>query len=292
MPASEESRLRPAPYDIERLGIIAGGGKLPLRLIIACEQAGIDVFVVAFEGQTDPAILKGRNHIVTRLGAAGRVINTLKAHEVRDIVMIGSIRRPTLSELRPDMKALGMIARQGMKGLGDDGLLRALKKEFESVGFRFHGVQRFVTDLLADPGILGRHKPNKDAEADIRRAIRVVRALGRLDVGQAAIVQEGIVLGVEGAEGTDELIRRCAAYKRKGQGAVLVKLCKPQQDTDLDLPTVGPDTVNLCAHAGMAGIAVEAGKTLILDPQDVVTLADRNGLFIAALTPEELDRGA
>lgn len=292
MPAAQESSLENAPYDIERLGIIAGGGKLPLRLIIACERAGIDVFIVAFDGQTDLSILKGRNHMITRLGAAGLVMKTLKAHDVRDIVMIGSIRRPTLAEIRPDLKAIGMIARMGMKGVGDDGLLRGLKREFELMGFKLHGVQRFVTDLLADPGVLGRYKPNKDADSDLRRAIKVVRALGALDVGQAAIVQEGIVLGVEGAEGTDELIRRCAAYKRKGQGAVLVKLCKPQQDTDLDLPTIGPDTINLCAHAGMAGVAVEAGKTLILDPQDVAELADKHGIFVLALTPEEIDSGA
>ncbi|MBU0800041.1 MAG: UDP-2,3-diacylglucosamine diphosphatase LpxI, partial [Alphaproteobacteria bacterium] len=259
-------------------------------LIIACEQKGIEVFIVAFDGQTDPAILKGRPHIVTRLGAAGRIINTLKSHAIRDIVMIGSIRRLTFAELRPDMRALGIVMRNGLRarGVGDDGLLRVLRQEFERDGLRFHGVQSFVADLLAEAGILGRHKPDKNDMAQITRGIKVVRALGALDVGQAAILQEGIVLGVEGAEGTDEMIRRCAAYRHKGRGAVLVKLSKPQQDTALDLPTIGPDTVNLCAHAGMAGIVVEAGRSLILDPQDVVALADKNGLFIMALSAAEV----
>ena len=275
--------------DIRRLGIIAGGGKLPLRLIIACEQSGLEIFIVAFEGQTDPAILKGRPHIVTRLGAAGRIMRALKDHEIRDIVMIGAMKRPSLAELRPDMKALGIVLRNGLKrGVGDDGLLRVLRREFEAEGFRFHGVQKFVTDLLAEPGVAGRHKPDKADMTHIRRAAAVARAIGEMDVGQAVVVQEGVILGVEGAEGTDELIRRCAAYKRNGRGPILVKLCKPQQDTALDLPTIGPDTVNLCAHAGMAGIAVEAGRSLILDPGDAAALADRSGLFIVALTPEDM----
>lgn len=284
----------PAPA-IERLGIIAGGGRLPLRLVIACEQAGMDIFIIAFEGQTDPALLKGRAHIVTRVGAVGRVMRTLKERDVRDIVMIGGLRRPSLAELRPDFKALGIVIRNGFlrrRGLGDDALLRVLRGEFERNGFRLHGVQRFVADVLAEPGILGRHKPGARDRDNIRRGVAVVRALGALDVGQGAIVQEGIVLGVEGAEGTDELIRRCAAYRRKGHGGVLVKLCKPQQDVALDLPTIGPDTVDLCAHAGMAGIVIEAGRSLILDPQDVAEMANKHGLFIVALTPEELSRDA
>lgn len=293
MPATEESRVNApaaaAPHDVTKLGIVAGGGRLPLRLIIACEQRGIEIFIVAFEGQTDPAILKGRPHIVTRLGAAGRIMRTLKDHGVRDIVMIGGMRRPSFAELRPDMKALGIVLRNGLKrGVGDDGLLKVLRREFEREGFRFHGVQRFVTDLLAEPGAMGRHKPDKNDMNAIRHGAAVARAIGRLDVGQAVIVQESLVLGVEGAEGTDELIRRCAAYRRKGRGSILVKLCKPQQDTALDLPTIGPDTVNLCAHAGMAGIAIEAGRSLVLDIEDTVAIADRLGLFIVALTPEEL----
>lgn len=292
MPAAEESRVTApaaAPHDITKLGIIAGGGRLPLRLIIACEQRGIEIFIVAFEGQTDPAILKGRPHIVTRLGAAGRIIRSLKDHGVRDIVMIGGMRRPSFAELRPDLKALGIVLRNGLKrGVGDDGLLKVLRREFEREGFRFHGVQRFVTDLLAEPGVMGRHKPDKNDMNAIRLGASVARTIGRLDVGQAVVVQESLVLGVEGAEGTDELVRRCAAYRRRGRGPILVKLCKPQQDTALDLPTIGPDTVNLCAHAGMAGVAIEAGRSLILDMDDVIAIADRLGLFIVALTPEEL----
>lgn len=271
--------------EITRLGVIAGGGNLPARLVTTCERKNIEIFIVAFEGQTDPALLEGRPHIVTRLGAAGRIIATLKNHNINDVVMIGSIRRPSFAELRPDMRALQIVFRNGLlaRGLGDDGLLRVLRREFERDGMRFHGVQKFADDILASPGVWGRHKPNKTDQEQIERGIEVVRALGALDVGQGAIIQEGIVLGVEGVEGTDELIRRCATYKRRGRGAVLVKLCKPQQDRALDLPTIGPDTVRICAAAGMVGIAVEAGRSLVVDPQEMISLADKMGLFVVGL---------
>lgn len=270
---------------IERLGIIAGGGNLPLRLVQACEDQGIKLFIVGFKGQTDPALLAGRAHIMTRLGAAGRVMKTLRRQNIQDVVMIGSIRRPTFAELRPDFQALKIIMRHRLigRGVGDDGLLRLLRTEFERAGLRFHGVQNFVREILAATGVMGRYAPDAFDQEQIMRGVGVVRALGRLDVGQAAIVQEGIVLGVEGVEGTDELIRRCGGYRRKGRGAVLVKLCKPQQDEALDLPTIGPDTVRLCAAMGMTGIAVEAGRSLVLDPQEVTSLADRHGLFVVGL---------
>lgn len=276
MPAAEESRVK-------KLGVIAGGGGLPEKLILACAQEDIDVFIVGFEGQTDPRIFEGRNHMLTRLGAAGQVINTLKTHQIRDIVLIGSIRRPSLAELKPDMRTARFFARLGMRALGDDDLLAALRHELEKEGFRIHGIQKFAANLLAGEGPVGRCKPQGKDRRNIERGIEIVRTLGRLDVGQAAIIQEGVVLGVEAAEGTDELIRRCGTYKRKGHGGVLVKLCKPQQDMDLDLPTIGPQTVELCAASGLAGIVVEAGKSLLLDASETAALADKHKIFVIGI---------
>lgn len=295
MSAAPQSGLAPQTAEtIKRLGIIAGGGKLPLRLVRACEETGIEIFIIAFDGQTDLALLKGRPHIITRLGAPGTIIRALKNHGIRDIVMIGSIRRPTFAELRPDLRALGIVLRNKLlqRGVGDDALLRVLRAEFERDGLRFHGVQRFVSSLLAAPGFMGRHRPDTKDKASINRGLSAARLLGEQDIGQAVIVQEGIVLGVEGVEGTDELIRRCAAYKRKGRAPILIKLCKPQQDTALDLPTIGPDTISLCAHAGMAGIVIMAERTLVLDADDMAALADSKGLFIWVMTAEEISHGA
>ena len=271
---------------MQKLGVIAGGGAIPARLLAACDQVGIEIFVVGFDGQTDRRLMVGRNHIFTRLGAAGQIINTLKSHGIRDLVLIGSIRRPTLSELRPDMRTLKFFMRLGMRALGDDGLLAALRHELQGEGFTIHGVQQFAGDLLAGEGPMGRHKPKRGDRDSVIRALIVARELGRLDVGQAVVVQQGIILGVEGIEGTDELIRRCSAYKREGRGPILVKICKPGQDPDLDLPTIGPETVISAAEAGMAGIVVHAGQSLMLEPDKVTELADRSNLFVVGINPD------
>ncbi len=265
---------------VETLGIIAGGGALPERLLHSCDRRGIIPFVVGFEGQTDPLICKGRNHIWTRIGAAGQIINTLKSHGIRDLVLIGSMRRPSLPELKPDIRTARFFARLGMRALGDDSLLKALREELEAEGFVVHGVQEFARDLLAGEGPIGRHRPRKTDWVDIDRGLEISRMMGALDIGQAVVVQEGIVLGVEAAEGTDELIKRCAGLKRAGRGGVLVKTSKPRQDENLDLPTIGPRTIALCADAGFAGIVIQAGHSLLIDPQEIADAANKHGLFV------------
>ncbi len=280
MSATEEKSLSSR---VRKLAVIAGGGEMPGRLLYACDGAGIEAFVVAFEGQTDPAVLTARSHMLTRLGAAGQIIDTLKNHGIKDIVLIGSIRRPSLTELKPDMRTAQFFAKLGLKALGDDGLLRALKQELAAEGFTVHAVQDFVKDLLMPEGAIGRYKPKKGDQVDIDRGIEVSQELGRFDVGQSVVVQEGLVLGLEAIEGTDSLIRRCKGYKRGGRGGVLVKTCKPQQDRALDLPTIGPDTVRLCAEAELAGIVVQAGAALLLDRQAVAEMADKNKMFVVGV---------
>lgn len=286
MPAFEKKQLEPS---VQRLGVIAGGGHLPLRLVKACEEQGIEVFIVAFEGQTDQFLVHKHQHMWTRVGAAGAILSTLRAHEIIDIVLIGSIRRPSLSELRPDLKTIEFFTRIGLKSLGDSDLLSTLRGLLEEEGFRVHGIHKFATNLLAAEGVLGKVRPAKADWADIRRGVGITQNLGELDIGQAAIVQEGIVLGVEAAEGTDELIRRCKHLKRKGRGGVLVKMCKPQQDRDLDLPTIGPETLRNAVDAGLSGIVVHAGHSLLLDPEEVAKIADKHKLFVVALDPHKTE---
>ncbi len=265
---------------IEKLGIIAGGGALPERLLAACDREGCDSFLIGFEGQTNPALLQGRKHLLTRLGAAGCIINTLKSNGIKDLVFIGSIRRPSLAEMRPDLRAMKFFARLATRALGDNGLLSAMKSELEKEGFHLHGAHHFMQDLLATEGAMGRYAPTHQDHDDITRGLNALRAMGSLDIGQGLVVQEGIILGVEAAEGTDELIRRCGLLKRKGRGPVLVKISKPGQDLDLDMPTIGPDTIIALRDGGFCGLVVEAGSTLILDPARVAELADEAGLFV------------
>lgn len=269
-----------------KLGIIAGGGSIPALLVRHCQEQGRDFFVLAIEGNADKSFFSGDiPHQWIRIGQAGTGFKRLAEEKVQDVVMIGTIRRPSFFDLMPDLRTTAFFAKIGTKALGDDGILRALVKEIESEGMAVKGVHEVMPDILVKSGVLGKHKPDKQALADIERGIEVAAELGKLDVGQAVVVQQGLVLGVEGIEGTDELIRRCGEYKRKGVGGVLVKLRKPQQDMRIDLPTIGTRTVERAHETGLRGIAVHAGNGLIVDETEVIKLADKYGLFVIGVTP-------
>jgi hypothetical protein len=274
--------------DVTKLAIVAGGGDLPRRLLDACEQQNIEVFIVGFENQTDKDIYHGHMHMHTRIGAAGQIIKTLQSHDISDMVIIGDMRRPTLAELKPDMRTAKFFARLGFQAMGDNTILTALRSELEREGFKIHGVHKFVTDLLTEHGTLTKKKPNKDAMANIARGVSVSRLLGEIDVGQSVIVQEGLVLGVEAIEGTNALIERCEDYQRKGSGPILVKLCKTGQDQDLDLPTLGLKTIELAIKHGLSGIAIEAGASLMVDKDACVKMANAAKIFIIGIQPDQL----
>ena len=272
--------------DTRKLGIVAGGGSIPAMLIRHCREQNRPFFVLAIEGNADKTVFTDDvPHQWIRIGQAGTGFKRFADEKVQDVVLIGTIRRPSFFDLVPDLRTTAFFAKIGTKALGDDGLLRALVKEIEAEGMAVKGIHEVMTDLLVRPGVLGRCKPDKQALADIRRGIEVASELGRLDIGQAVVVQQGLVLGVEGIEGTDELIRRCGDYRRKGVGGVLVKLRKPQQDMRIDLPTIGTRTVERAHETGLRGIAVHTGNGLIVDESEVIRLADKYGLFIMGVEP-------
>ncbi len=265
---------------LPKLGILAGGGTLPARLVEACQQTGRDFFVLAFKGQTDPDSLGAVPQAWIRLGEVARGFRLLHEAGVVDVVLAGPVRRPTLKELRPDWQTIRFFSRIGLKALGDDGLLRAVLREIESEGFHVVGLHTILPDILAGEGILGRFSPDEQASADIAHGLEILRATGALDIGQAIVIQQGIVLGIEAVEGTDALIRRCGDLRREGVGGVLVKTRKPKQEQRVDLPTIGPQTVRLAADAGLRGLAIEAGGTIIVDQDATVAAADAAGPFL------------
>ena len=270
-----------------KLGIVAGGGILPQLLIEHCIAQNRPFFVLAVENNADRAIFTPDiPHQWIRLGQAGTGFKRFADEKVTEVVLIGTIHRPTLSDLVPDLRTTAFFARIGMKSLGDDGLLRAVVKEIESENMRVVGIHEVMPDLLVKEGLLTKCKPDKQALADIERGAEVAYELGRLDVGQSVIVQQGLVLGVEGIEGTDELIKRCGTYQRKGDGGVLVKLRKPQQDMRIDLPTIGTRTIEALHQAGMRGVAIHTGNALIVNEPEVIALADKYGMFIMGIVPQ------
>lgn len=267
-----------------KLGIIAGRGDLPIRLIEACRATGREMFVLAVKNQTDEAVVADVPHNWIRLGAGGEGLKLLHQARVEDLVFAGKFKRPSLAAMRPDARTAKFFAKAGRAAWGDDGLLSAMVKELEEEGFRIVGPDDIVTDLLAPSGTFGTVEPDQAALDDISRGISVARALGGADVGQAVVVQEGMVLGVEAAEGTDRLIARCKVLQRQGPGGVLVKIKKPDQERRIDLPAIGLDTVRAVADAGLRGIAVEAGGSLVIDRARVTEAADAAGLFIIGVT--------
>ncbi|MGE0651807.1 MAG: LpxI family protein [Alphaproteobacteria bacterium] len=266
-----------------KLGIIAGRGDLPDLILDAARAEGRPVFVLALEGQTSEDLVRNVEHVWIPLGAVGRGLDALGGAGVRDVVFAGGVRRPSLLKLGLDGRAVRLMANVGKAALGDDKLLSVIIAEIESEGFSVVGADDILHDLLVEEGVLGRLRPDEVALSDIARGLEVAGALGAVDVGQAVVVQQGIVLGVEAIEGTDALIARSASVRREGPGGVLIKIKKPGQERRADLPTIGLSTVTAAAEAGLRGIAVEAGATLVIGRETLVAAADAAGLFVTAI---------
>lgn len=273
-----------------KLGIIAGGGELPAELVLWCQSKNYPYFVLAMKSNADEKFFnKNIACEWIRIGQAGTGFKRFKEEGVQDVVLIGTIKRPTLAELIPDMRTAAFFAKLGARAIGDDGILRALVKELEEEGMRVVGIHEVMPELLAKEGVLTKKHPDKEDEEDIRRGVEVASTLGRLDVGQSVVVQQGLVLGLEGIEGTDKLVIRSKDYVRKGKAPVLVKLRKPQQDMRVDLPTIGTRTVENAYKSGFKGIAVHAGNTLIVNEPEVIKLANKYGLFLIGINPSEYE---
>jgi DUF1009 family protein len=272
------------------LGIIAGGGPLPGQVAAAARAAGREVFVAALEGYAAPEVIGGFPHEMVRLGAAGRIMAALRAHGCEDLVLAGPVKRPSLLDIRPDAEGARLLARIGRAAFaGDDGFLAAIVRVLGEEGFRVLGAHEVLGEILGPEGLLGGPAPDAAAMADIARGVLVARALGAADIGQACVVQQGIVLAVEAVEGTDAMLARAGSLRRPGPGGVLVKLVKPAQDRRADLPTIGPATLRGAGAAGLRGVAFEANGTILLDREASVAAAEAAGLFLLGIEPSRED---
>lgn len=269
-----------------RLGIVAGGGELPRQLIEGCRALGREVFVVALNGQARPAALAEVPHRWLDIAAVGQAVEALKQAGCGEVCFAGAVERPDFRALRPDWQGLKLLpkvlraARQG-----DDAILTVVVEHVEAAGLKVVGPEAVLRELAPPPGPLGRHRPAAADEADIARGIEVIRALGRHDVGQATVVRGGQVLAIEAAEGTDAMLARCAAWRRERPAGVLVKCPKPAQERRVDLPAIGPGTVAGALAAGLRGIALAAGASLVLEREETLRRADAGGLFIVGVDP-------
>ncbi len=276
MPATQK-------INIDKLGIIAGGGELPSQLISACKQKNIKPFIVGFEGQTNPDIMENHRHIWAALGSVGKIIDFFKSNQVKDLVLIGRVKRPSFTEIKPDLRAVKILSKIGFRALGDNDLLKALKSELEFEGFTLHAIHDFCDDLLVKEGEVGSYAPSAKHKIDIELGLRISQKIGAMDIGQSVIVQNGMVIGVEAVEGTDELINRCAPLLQEGGGGILVKTRKPQQDKELDMPTIGVKTIINAHKSGLCGIVLQANNVIIVDFKNVAKYADEYKMFVTGI---------
>jgi DUF1009 family protein len=273
------------------VGIVAGGGTLPFAVADSLAARGLGAVIFALKGACDPErVARFRHHWIS-VGQIGKATRLFRSEGCRDLIFLGSLARPALSEIRLDwgtLRVMGHVV-AAFRG-GDDHLLSGIGRILEQDGFRMVGVKEAAPDLLMPEGAITRASPDGDAAADIARGREVLGALGPFDIGQAAVVIDGHVVAVEDIEGTDGLLARVARLRADGRirakagRGVLVKVPKSGQDLRFDLPTVGPSTVEGAAGAGLAGIAIAAGNTLVAEPQAMTEAADTAGLFITGLS--------
>lgn len=263
---------------MQRVGLIAGNGRFPLLFARSARAQGIDVTAVAHDGETLPELNELVDAITwIKVGELERIIRTFQDAGITQAVMAGGIRKVALLEhFAPDERALRFLSR--LAHFGDDVLLRGVAAELESEGIQIVPSTLFLTALLAPAGILTQQVPTEAQWRDIRHGVAVAQAIGRWDIGQSVVVQSSIVLAVEAIEGTDATIQRGGR-----PGAVVVKVSKPQQDLRFDVPAVGPETVRVCATAGIAVLAVEAGTTLLLEKHDLLQQAEAAGLSVVGV---------
>jgi DUF1009 family protein len=269
------------------LALICGGGSLPLAVADFVAGHGRKVLLFPLRGAADEHAYAQRPHHWIHLGQFGKFARIARAAGCRDLVFIGSLVRPSLWQIRPDWQALLVLPEiaRAFRG-GDDHLLSNIGRLVEQRGFRLLGAHEVAPDILVPEGSLGRATPSERDQRDIRFGLDYLRAAGRFDIGQAVVVADNHVLAVEAAEGTDQMLARVAQLRQTGRvstakgAGVLVKAPKPDQDRRFDLPSIGPETVEGVAAAGLAGIAVAAASTVIAEPERLIRAADRANVFV------------
>ncbi|MFZ2087857.1 MAG: UDP-2,3-diacylglucosamine diphosphatase LpxI [Desulfobaccales bacterium] len=269
----------------EKIGLIAGKGQFPLLFAEAARQRGLEVVAVAHRGETDPRLesLVHQCHWIF-VGQLGKLVRAFKQGGVTRAVMAGGVSRGRLfREFRPDFRALNLIRRVGAGH--DDRLLRGLAAELEGEGVTIVSALLYLKDLLAQPGRLSRRQPTSQELQDIDFGTKIAKAVGRLDLGQCLVVRRQVVTALEAVEGTDETIRR--GGQLAGPGALVVKISKPGQDLRFDLPAVGKNTIAVMGEVEARVLAIEAGKTLVFDQEEMLALADRLGIAVWGIIPAE-----
>lgn len=271
--------------NVERIGIIAGNGNLPKILVETCLKQNREIFVVYIGGDKTPEYLKEVEHKNLSISAVGKALKLFKKNSIKKLVLAGAIKRPPFRKIWPDSAGLKLLAQISTnKTKGDNSVLSTVISFLEDSGFEVVGADEISANIIASAGIMGNINPSTKDNVDIELGQKVARAIGSFDIGQSVVVKDGVIIGVEAIEGTDGLLERCANHSENDElGGVLVKTKKPNQDTRVDLPTIGVDTVVNAHKAELSGIAIESGAALIVDKEEMIKKADTLGLFVIGI---------
>ena len=268
-----------------KIGLIAGSGQFPLIFSKAAREKGYAVYAAAYLKEADPALKDYVDSIEwIHLGQIKRLLKFFKQNNISEAVIIGAITKTRMfTDVRPDIKAISLIA--AMRHTHDDGILSAFAGLLEKENIKIRSSTFLLPDLLALEGVWTKQKPNRSEKTDIELGWNLAKELGRFDIGQCVVVGGGSVLAVEAIDGTDETIKRGG---RLGKGtAVVVKVCKPNQDTRFDMPAVGAQTVETMYESGAKVLVVEAGKAVVFDKEEMISLADKYGISILAMNKKD-----
>lgn len=265
---------------IQRIGLVAGSGNFPLLIADSARKKGLSVVAVAHRGETVLELADRVDEIIwINLGQFGHLLNVFKSRRIAHVLMAGSITKAKMfADVRPDLKGLAVMGKLFL--FHDDDILRAVAREFEKEGITVVSSTTYLPELLAPHGCLTKRRPSRDEIEDIECGWTVAKELGRLDIGHSVVVRRKTVLAVEAIEGTDMTIVRGGALAK--EKAVIVKVSKPNQDLRFDLPAVGLETIKTMSEVKASVLAIEAGKTLIFDKEEMISLANNKGISIIA----------
>ena len=276
-----------------RLGLIAGGGDLPVHVAEAAEGEGRLGCVIALDGFADPG--RYANPEICGIAQPGRALKLLRSHHCDAVCFAGIVKRPDFSKLKPDLRGVSFLPKAvAAAAKGDDALLRALVGLFEDEGYGVVGVDEIAAELVAKAGVMDVADLGDADRQDALRALQIAGLIGSADIGQGAVVADGLVLAVEAQEGTDAMLERVAGLPIELRGGterrigVLAKRPKPGQERRVDLPVIGVSTVQGAAHAGLVGIVAPSGGALILGREAVAKAAQEQGLFIWIVPEQEM----
>lgn len=266
---------------MSNIGIISGGGKLPISIGKNLIKKNFNVYFFVIEEFFNSIYYKDLDVIIINLKSAKSIIKSLKDKNIDSVIMAGNINRPSLTDLSFDFQTFKLAKNLLLSKTGDNGLLVSIKKYFNDNGFDYFDWIKHCPELFSNKNILTQTKPSVRAHQNLQKAISIFRSFGEIDVGQSMVIQNKIVLGLEAVEGTDNLITRCKDYKKSGDRGVLVKFSKYNQSNILDIPTVGENTIKLLKEYDYEGLYIEKDRCLMIDKDKTIDLANQYKIFIS-----------